>query len=569
MHTTQFLLSTYREVPADCDVISQQLMLRSGMIRKNAAGIYSWLPLGLRVLQKVEAVIREEMNRAGALELLMPAIQDAELWIESGRWDQYGPELLRIKDRHNRDFCFGPTHEEVIVDLMRRELKSYKQLPINVYQIQAKFRDEIRPRFGVMRAREFLMKDSYSFHIDKKSLNETYQIMYEAYSIIFQRLGLMFRAVRADTGNIGGSFSHEFHVIADSGEDALAYSNESDYAANLELAESLPSAYIKPTSQKVIHEVETPKKHTITEVCEFLQVKPDQVLKTLIVHGKQAPLVALVLRGDHELNLIKAAKLPQIETPVTFASDEEILAVIGCHAGSIGPHKLPIPIIADRDAINVVDFTCGANKDGWHLTNVNWERDLPLPEVTDLRNVVAYDPSPDGKGKLHIARGIEVGHIFQLGDKYSKAMHLTVLDENGKAITLQMGCYGIGVSRIVAAAIEQNHDEHGIIWPEVMAPFKIGIVPINMQKSYRVRELAEKLHDDLQSQGIDVLLDDRKERAGVIFADMDLIGIPWILTISESGIDAGTIEIKNRRTGLIEKLTIDNAMENIKKFINC
>lgn len=567
MRTTQFLLTTYKETPAEAEIVSHKLMLRSGMIRKNAAGIYTWLPLGLMVLHKVEAVVREEMNRAGALEILMPAIQSADLWRESGRWDFYGPELLRIIDRHKRDFCFGPTHEEVITDLMRRELRSYKQLPLTLYQIQTKFRDEIRPRFGVMRAREFLMKDAYSFHIDRNSLEQTYEIMHEAYSRILQRLGLKFRAVLADTGNIGGSFSHEFHVLAESGEDQIAFSDASDYAANIEKAETLPINTIRPKPSAVMQKVDTPNQKTIAEICDFLKVDIKKTIKTLLVKGKNTPIVALVLRGDHELNPLKAEKIEEVAAPLVFAEEQQIRELIGCDSGSIGPLGIKIPIVVDQEAALVSDFVCGANQDDKHLINVNWERDLPIPKVADLRKVIAGDPSPDGKGKLHLARGIEVGHIFQLGDKYSKAMALNVLDENGKAVVLQMGCYGIGVSRIVAAAIEQNHDDKGIIWPKVMAPFQIAILPISMHKSYRVREVAEKIYAELKQIGVDVLFDDRKERLGVMYADMELIGIPQQIVISESGIDAGVVELKDRKSGEAQKINIENIISEIKKVV--
>jgi prolyl-tRNA synthetase len=567
MRTTQFLLTTYKETPAEAEIISHKLMLRSGMIRKNAAGIYTWLPLGLRVLRKVEAVVREEMDRASAQEILMPAIQPADLWRESGRWDFYGPELLRIIDRHKRDFCFGPTHEEVITDLMRRELRSYKQLPIILYQIQTKFRDEIRPRFGIMRAREFLMKDAYSFHIDKDSLDQTYVAMHTAYSRIMERLGLKFRAVLADTGNIGGSFSHEFHVLAESGEDQIAFSDSSDYAANVEKAESLPSIVARPKSLVVMQLVDTPKQKTIEEVAAFLKVSRQRTLKTLLIKGKNVPLIALVLRGDHELNVFKAEKLDEVASPIIFAEAAEIQELIGCNIGSLGPVGLNIPIIVDRDAALETDFICGANQDDKHLINVNWERDLPLPKIADLRKVVEGDLSPDGKGKLHIARGIEIGHIFQLGDKYSKAMALTVLDESGKAVILQMGCYGIGVSRIVAATIEQSHDNKGIIWPKVMAPFQVAILPISMHKSYRVREVAEKIYIELQEAKIEVLFDDRKERLGVMYADMELIGIPQQIVISESGIDADIVELKDRRTGETQKIKIEDVVSYLQSII--
>lgn len=560
MRTTNFLLPTIREIPADAEIISHKLMLRSGMIRKNAAGIYTWLPLGLRVLQKVTNIIREEMNKSGALEVLMPAVTPAELWEESGRWNMYGDQLLKFKDRHKKDFCFGPTHEEVITDLVRFEVRSYKQLPLTLYQIQTKFRDEIRPRFGVMRAREFLMKDAYSFHLDKESLQKTYDLMYQTYNNIFTKLGLKFRAVLADSGNIGGNMSQEFHVLANSGEDLIAFSDASDYAANLEKAESL---LIPVAKQSLLTKelVATPTQHTIQEVCEFLKIDPKQTIKTLIVKGSETPWIALVLRGDHELNEIKVAKLPQIAAPLTFAHDKEIEEVVGCEAGFYGPVALKMPIIADRDAVNVQNFVCGANITGKHFCNVNWERDLPKPEIADLRKVIEGDLSPDGKGKLHFARGIEVGHIFQLGSKYSEAMKANVLNAEGKAQTLIMGCYGIGVSRTVAAAIEQNNDERGIIWPEPIAPFQLAIVPISMHNSYRVRELAEKIYQELLNAGIEVLFDDRKERPGVIFADMDLIGIPHRIVISESGIDNNICEYKARNSNDLQKIALDKISE--------
>ena len=564
MLVSKFLLSTFRENPVDAEVVSHKLMLRTGMIRKNATGIYSWLPLGLRVLQKVENIIRTEMNKSGALEILMPAIQPAELWKESGRWDTYGPHLLKIFDRYKHEFCFGPTHEEVITELMRYELKSYKQLPITFYQIQTKFRDEIRPRFGVMRAREFLMKDAYSFHLDDLSLEETYEVMYGTYCAIFEKIGLKYCAVLADTGNIGGKTSHEFHVMANSGEDQIAFSSESSYAANTELAESLaPDVKKRKPPTLPMKTVATPNKRTIQEVVDFLQVPHEQTLKTLIVVGKETPLVALVLRGDDELNEIKALKLPEVATPLQLASDELILDKLKCHIGSLGPVGLSIPVIADREALMVSDFVCGANTDDAHLINVNWERDLPAPKVADLRKVKTGDLSPDGKGTLNIARGIEVGHIFQLGDKYSSAMRATVLDNTGKAVAMKMGCYGIGVSRIVAAAIEQNNDEHGIVWPEPIAPFQVAILPMSLHKSYRVREMAEKIYHELLDIGVEVLFDDRKERAGVIFADMELIGIQHLLIISESGIDAGTIEYKNRKTYQKEYFNINEVVQTI------
>jgi len=547
MRLSQFPLSTLKETPADAEIISHQLMLRAGMIRKQAAGVYSWLPLGLRVLRKVEAIIREEMNRAGALELSMPAIQPAELWQESGRWEQYGPELLRLQDRHRREFCFGPTHEEVITDIARRELRSYKQLPVNYYQIQTKFRDEIRPRFGVMRAREFLMKDAYSFHADQSSLEATYQVMYHAYANIFTRLGMDFRAVQADSGAIGGSVSHEFHVLADSGEDAIAFSTDGDFAANVEAAEALAPASERPPPAGEMQRRETPGQHSIDEVSAFLQTRPENCLKTLLVLGTDTEVVALVLRGDHELNIVKAERLPAIAAPLEFAGDEQIRLAAGCSAGSLGPVGLSIPVIADRTAACLGNFVCGANEDGVHLTGVNWGRDLPEPELADLRNVVAGDPSPDGRGSLAIARGIEVGHIFQLGTKYSKAMQATVLDEQGREVPMIMGCYGIGVSRIVAAAIEQNHDDSGMIWPTSIAPFQVALLPMNMKKSQRVREAAENLYAVLSAAGLEVLLDDREARPGVMFADMELIGIPYRIVVGEKNLDRGMLEYKSRK----------------------
>ncbi len=561
MRTSRLLLSTLRETPADAEVISHQLMLRAGMIRRLASGLYTWLPLGLRVLRKVEKIVREEMDRAGAQELLMPAVQPAELWQESGRWDQYGPELLRFTDRHGREFCFGPTHEEVITDLVRREIQSYKQLPANFYQIQTKFRDEIRPRFGVMRAREFIMKDAYSFHLDRDSLAETYQVMYDTYSRIFTRLGLDFRAVLADTGAIGGDASHEFHVLADSGEDAIAFSTESDYAANVELAEALAPATERPAPGQPLEKVATPGVRTIEEVCDFFKTTPDQVLKTLIVKGasEDTPWVALCLRGDHELNEIKAEKHPLIAAPIEFAP-ESVVRELGSAPGSIGPVGLDIPVIADRSAAVMADFICGANETDHHYTGANWERDARIDEIADLRNVVEGDPSPDGKGVLKIRRGIEVGHIFQLGDKYAKALNATVLNEQGKATILQMGCYGIGVSRVVAAAIEQNHDDKGIIWPDAIAPFQVALVPMQMHKSPRVREFAEKLYEELTAAGIEVLFDDRNERPGVMFNDMELIGIPHRIVVGDRGLDKGIVEYKQRRSGEQADLPADNVL---------
>ena len=564
MRTSQFLLATVKETPADAEVISHRLMLRAGMIRKLASGLYTWLPMGLRVLRKVENIVREEMDRAGAQELLMPMVQPAELWQASGRWEQYGPELLRLRDRHGREFCLGPTHEEVITDLARRELRSYKQLPVNFYQIQTKFRDEIRPRFGVMRAREFLMKDAYSFHTDPDSLNETYQRMFEAYTRIFTRLGLDFRPVQADTGSIGGNASHEFHVLAASGEDAIAFSTESDYAANVELAEAVAPAGERPAPGAELQTVDTPNQHSIEEVSAFLGVNPAQTMKTLLVKGSETAVVALVLRGDHELNAVKAEKLPQVAAPLTLVGDEAVHTCCGCPAGSIGPRNIAAPVIADRAAAQLADFVCGANEDGKHLTGVNWGRDLPEPAVADLRNVVEGDPSPDGRGVLSIKRGIEVGHIFQLGTKYAEALDATVLDESGKAVTMSMGCYGIGVSRVVAAAIEQNHDDRGIIWPNNIAPFQVALLPMNMHKSQRLREAVEQLHDELTKAGIDVLLDDRKERPGVMFADMELVGIPHRIVLGERGLDAGQIEYKGRGDADKQDVALDGIIDFLR-----
>jgi len=546
MRISRFLLNTLREAPNDAEVISHQLMLRAGLIRRLAAGIYTWLPLGLRVLRKVENIVREEMDRAGAQEILMPAVQPAQLWQESGRWDVYGPELLRLSDRHEREFCFGPTHEEVITDLVRREVRSYKQLPVSFYQIQTKFRDEIRPRFGVMRAREFIMKDAYSFHLDAGSLQQTYDAMYEAYCAIFDRLDLSYRAVLADSGAIGGSLSHEFHVLAESGEDAIAYTESGDYAANVEMTPAPEPTGERDAPGREMEKVSTPGQHSIEEVSAFLGTDPARCAKTLVVNGAEGGPVALVLRGDHELNAVKAAKHPAVASPLTFADDAAIRQAAGCGAGSLGPVGLDMPVIADRDALRLADFVCGANQDGFHLAGVNWERDLPAAEAADLRNVVAGDAGPDGSGPLNIARGIEVGHIFQLGDKYSSAMNAQVLDERGASVTLSMGCYGIGISRIVAAAIEQNHDEHGIIWSAALAPFQVALVPINMHKSERLRAAADELYAELNAAGYDVLYCDSKERPGVIFADMELIGIPHRLVLSDRGLDNGTVEYRSR-----------------------
>ncbi|MCO1335629.1 proline--tRNA ligase [Microbulbifer sp. OS29] len=552
MRASRYLIATQKETPNDAVVISHQLMLRAGMIRRLSSGLYTWLPTGLRVLRKVERIVREEMDRAGALEVLMPVVQPAELWEESGRWQQYGPELLRIQDRHNNDFCLGPTHEEVITDLIRSEINSYKQLPASFYQVQTKFRDEIRPRFGVMRAREFTMKDAYSFHVSEDSLQETYDIMHGAYCQIFDRIGLDYRPVLADTGSIGGSSSHEFHVLAQSGEDDIAFSTESRYAANVELAEAVSPSGERPVSSVEMQEAHTPGQKTIADVSEFLKSDPAQSVKTLIVLGECeedeiAPLIALVLRGDHELNELKAEKLTGIASPLQFASEQRIGNELNCNIGSLGPVGMKIETIVDRSAAHLAGFICGANRDDFHLTGVNWGRDVEFSRVEDLRNVVAGDISPDGQGTLEIKRGIEVGHIFQLGDKYSRSMNATVLDENGKERVMSMGCYGIGVSRIVAAAVEQNHDDSGIIWPAAIAPFQLAIVPINMHKSDVVREKCEHLYESLRSKGIDVLLmDETKARLGAMLADVELIGIPHRIVIGDRGLDKGVVEYKGR-----------------------
>ena len=567
MRTSQYLLSTLKETPADAVVISHQLMLRAGMIRRLASGLYTWLPLGLRVLRNAEAVVREEMNAAGALEVLMPAIQPAELWQESGRWEEYGPELLRLKDRHKREFCVGPTHEEVITDLARNELSSYRQLPINFYQIQTKFRDEIRPRFGLMRGREFIMKDAYSFHTDQASLQDTYDRMHQAYCNIFTRLGLNFRPVEADTGSIGGTDSHEFHVLASSGEDDIAFSSESNYAANIEKAEALPRENSRPAASEEARIVDTPDAKTIEQLAEQFSIAIEKTIKTLIVRGaKENTLVALIVRGDHTLNEIKAANHPAVASPLEFASDAEILDACGANPGSLGPKDLGIPCIIDRSVAFISDFAAGANQDGQHWFGLNWERDLDLPEIADLRNVVAGDPSPDGQGVLEIKRGIEVGHIFQLGTKYSESMNCTVMGEDGKPATLTMGCYGIGVSRVVAAAIEQNHDERGIIWPAALAPFDVAIVPMKYEKA-EVKEATDKLYEELTAAGFSVLLDDRDKKTspGVKFADMELIGIPQRVVISERSLKEGTLEYKGRRDTDSQHIAIAQALDVISK----
>ncbi|AGG30000.1 TPA: proline--tRNA ligase [Morganella morganii] len=570
MRTTQYLLSTLKETPADAEVVSHQLMLRAGMIRKLASGLYNWMPTGVRVLRKVEKIVREEMENAGSLEISMPVVQPADLWLESGRWEQYGPELLRITDRGDRQFVLGPTHEEVVTDIIRNEVTSYKQLPLNVFQIQTKFRDEVRPRFGVMRSREFIMKDAYSFHLTQDSLQETYDTMYQAYSKIFNRIGLDFRAVMADTGSIGGSASHEFQVLAQSGEDDVIFSSESDYAANIELAEAVCNITERPAPQKAMELVDTPNAKTIAELVEQFNLPVEKTVKTLIVHGSKESghkLVALLVRGDHELNEVKAEKHPLVASPLEFATEEEIRAAVNAGPGSLGPVNLPLPVVADRTVAMMSDFGAGANIDGKHYFGINWERDAALPEVADIRNVVAGDPSPDGKGTLMIKRGIEVGHIFQLGKKYSEALKATVQNEAGHNEVVFMGCYGIGVTRIVAAAIEQNFDDRGIIWPDAIAPFQVALLPMNMHKSYRVKEVAEKLYADLTAQGIEVIFDDRKERPGVMFADMELMGIPHTIVIGDRNLDSGVVEYKYRRSEDKSLIALDDVVSVLKEKI--
>lgn len=564
MRLSQLPLTTFKEVPAEAEVISHQLMLRAGLLRRLASGLFTWMPVGLRVLRKVEKVVREEMDRAGALELLMPAVQPAELWQETGRWDVYGKLLLRMRDRHEREFCFGPTHEEVITDIARRELKSYRQLPVNYYQIQMKFRDEIRPRFGLMRAREFLMKDAYSFHLDQASLQATYEAMADAYAKIFTRLGLRFRPVEADAGEIGGARSQEFHVLADSGEDAIAYCDADDFAANLEMAPALAPAAERGAATQATEQVSTPDQRTIEAVSALLGVPAERCLKTLVVAADDGGLIALALRGDHELNPIKAAALPGVASPLRLADAAQVQAAVNCPPGFIGPAGLPLPVIADHSAAVLADFVCGANTAGFHLTGANWGRDAPEPETADLRNVVAGDPSPGGGGPVKIARGIEVGHIFELGDKYSRAMNATVLDQDGKESPMLMGCYGIGVSRIVAAAIEQNHDDNGIIWPEPMAPFQVVILALNPKQSAAITAATDTLYEDLQNAGVEVLVDDRPARPGVKFADADLLGIPHRLTVGERGLAAGQVEYRERRSGAEEKLALDDVVNFIQ-----
>jgi len=569
MRTSQYILATLKETPSDAEIVSHQLMLRAGMIRRVASGLYTWLPSGLRVLRKVENIVREEMDKAGAIEMLMPVIQPADLWEESGRWSEFGPELMRFTDRHNREFALGPTHEEVITDFVRKEVNSYKQLPLTLYQVQTKVRDERRPRFGVMRAREFTMKDAYSFHLSEECLNNTYQAMHKAYCNIFERLGLDYRPVIADTGSIGGSVSHEFHVLAESGEDAIAFSDGSDYAANIEKAEALAPTEHRADATKELKAFPTPDAKTIEELKKHYGVKPHRSVKTLIVYGapdenEQRGLVALVIRGDHELNELKAEKHPLVDSPLEMAKEADIIAAIGAKPGSLGPVGLTMPIIVDRTANVMADFVAGANKDDEHFSGINWDRDITNYDVADIRNIVEGDPSPCGQGTLQIKRGVEVGHIFQLGTKYSEAMKAGVLNEDGKNQVMTMGCYGVGVSRIVAAAIEQNNDKYGIIWPQSIAPFDLAIVPMNMHKSHRIPDIANSLYQGLKDAGVDVLFDDRKERPGVMFNDMELVGVPFTLVIGERNLDENKVELKNRRTGEKLMIDIDTAIESIK-----
>ena len=567
MRVSRFFVSTLKEAPAEAEVVSHKLMLRAGLIKRLTSGVYTWMPLGLRVLRRVESVIREEMNASGAIELLMPAVQPAELWQESGRWGDYGPELLRIKDRHQRDFCFGPTHEEVVSDLVRREIRSYRQLPLNIYQIQTKFRDEIRPRFGVMRGREFIMKDAYSFHADKASLDVTYREMYDCYSRIFTRLGLMFRAVAADTGAIGGTSSHEFHVLADSGEDGIAFCPASDYAANVELAEAIAPVTPRPAAAAELAQVHTPGVGTIAELAAYLKIGAERTAKAVVVDGADGAPVLLLVRGDHELNLVKASKLEQVKKPLAFASADSIRDAFGADPGSLGPVGFKGVVVADRTVAAMPDFVVGANRTGYHYIGVNIGRDFPEPLVADIRNVVPGDPSPDGKGALQILRGIEVGHIFQLRTKYSSTMGLTFLDESGKSQVMEMGCYGIGVTRIVAAAIEQNHDERGIIFPRTIAPFDVAIVPIGLAKSGTVRAAAEKLYAEFCVAGLEVLLDDRDERPGVMFADMELIGIPHRVVVGDRGLRQGTVEYQARRDKAATAVVLQEAAGFVKSKV--
>ena len=567
MRVTQFLISTLKEAPSEAEVVSHKLMLRAGLIKRLTSGVYTWMPLGLRVLRKVETIIREEMNRGGAIELLMPAVQPAELWQESTRWEQYGPELLRIKDRHQRDFCFGPTHEEVVCDVVRREIRSYRQLPLNLYQIQTKFRDEIRPRFGVMRGREFLMKDAYSFHVNYDDLVREYRNMHDTYSRIFTRLGLKFRAVAADTGSIGGTGSHEFHVLADSGEDAIAYCPQSDYAANVELAEAVAPATPRPAAAQTMQKVHTPGVKTIAELSAFLKLPAEHTVKAVVVDGADGKPLLLLVRGDHEINMIKVGKLTQVQQPVTFATAETIRAAFKADPGSLGPVGFSGTVIADRAVGAMADFVVGANDNDHHLIGVNIGRDFAEPVFADIRNVVSGDASPDGKGVLELCRGIEVGHIFQLRTKYSKALNLAFLDETGKSQIMEMGCYGIGATRVVAAAIEQNYDERGIIFPKAIAPFDVSIVPIGYAKSAQVREAADRLHDALTAAGLDVILDNRDERPGIMFADMELIGVPHRVVIGDRGLKEGLIEYKGRRDAEARTLPLTDAETSLKSMI--
>ncbi|ETI61680.1 proline--tRNA ligase [Marinomonas profundimaris] len=570
MRASNYLFSTLREAPTDAVVTSHQLMIRAGMIRQISKGLYTWLPTGLKVFRKVESIVRDEMEKAGSLEVMMPGVQPAELWQETGRWQKYGAELLRLKDRHGRDYCLGPTHEEVITELARNELTSYKQLPMNFFQIQTKFRDEVRPRFGVMRSREFCMKDAYSFHVGAESLQQTYDVMHQAYCNVFDRIGLDYRPVRADTGSIGGAFSHEFHVLADSGEDDIAFSDSSDFAANIELAEAVCLKEKADAPTQALTEVFTPDCKTIQKVAEFLKLNVTSTVKTMLVkaidENEQPTIVALVLRGDHNINEIKVEKLSGLVVPFEFADESDIVAKIGCAPGSIGPKDLKdkgIRVIADRSAAVMSDFCAGANKDDYHFTGLNWERDCAEFEIADIRNVVEGDPSPDGQGSIVIKRGIEVGHIFQLGQQYAEALKATVLDENGKAQVMHMGCYGIGVSRIVAAAIEQNYDDKGILWPESIAPFDIAIIAMNYDKSEAVRAECDRLYTELKAKGLDVLLDDRKERPGVKFADCELLGIPHRLVVGDKGLEKGTLEYKHRKAGENEDVVIADAIDFI------
>jgi prolyl-tRNA synthetase len=574
MKTSNLLLATLKETPADAEIISHQLMLRAGLIRKLASGLYTWLPLGLIVLNKIKKIVRDEMNKVGGQELLMPVVQPAELWQESGRWQQYGAELLRIHDRHSREFCLGPTHEEVITDLVRNTIKSYKQLPINLYQIQTKFRDEVRPRFGVMRSREFIMKDAYSFHCSTESLDQTYEDMYQCYCAIFSKIGLNFRAVQADTGSIGGNGSHEFHVLADSGEDDIAFSSESDYAANIELAEAICDTNITKdknnSSSQSMSLIDTPDQHSIEEVSSFLNINQNQCIKTLIVkasEGSGHQVIALAIRGDHDLNEFKAEKIEDIASPLCFATNEEILSAVSCLPGSIGPVGLKIPLYIDRSAGQVENFVCGANIDDKHYQGTNWETDVKTYQVADLRNVINGDISPDGNGKLIIKRGIEVGHIFKLGKKYSQALNASVLNENGKAEIMTMGCYGIGITRIVAAAIEQNHDKNGIIWPKSISPFSVVIIPMNMHKSDQVRQVANQIYTDLTNAGIEVLFDDRKERAGIMFADMELIGVPYRIVLGDRSLKNNLVEIKQRTSDEVIEIAPEQVVSSMEKLL--